>query len=297
MLALKRIFVTGATGFIGSHLCLALRRANYSVTAVARGEMSGLLNRFGNCSIEWVRIQDAIKIVENIKPDAIIHLATDYGDASGLHRTLIANEAWPLGILEAGIRAGTKIFLNTDSFFGKKNFSYPHMRSYTLSKSHFLAWGKLTVQGTQTRFITLRLEHVFGENDRPNKFVPSLLRQLKAGESVDLTAGEQRRDFIYAGDVASAFVTVLGNYTALEPEVDELEVGTGRSISVKSFVEIAKLLCDSKSILHFGGVPTRKNEIMNSFANTSYLRKLGWEPQSNLEDALRGCIANDFLGR
>lgn len=270
----------------------ALHAENYSVVAATRGVSSGLPDYLGDRRTEWVAAEDAARVIEAFKPDAVIHMATDYGIASGLHETLVANAAWPLSLLEAAIRAGTELFLNTDSFFAKPEFAYSHMQAYTLSKSNFLAWGRQATKGTQTRFITLRLEHVFGENDKPNKFVPLLLRRLKSGEAIELTAGTQLRDFVYAGDVASAFMTVLSNHSALRRKEDEIEVGTGTSVTIRSFVELAKSICGSASPLQFGSLPMRENEIMDSFADVTILRMLGWMPQANLQDALQRCVTS-----
>jgi CDP-paratose synthetase len=289
--------LTGGTGFLGSHMLAALHAENYSVVAATRGLTSGLPDYLCDRRTEWVAAEDSAKVIEAIKPDAVIHMATDYGIASRLHETLVANAAWPLSLLEAAIRAGTELFLNTDSFFAKPVFSYSHMPAYTLSKSNFFAWGRHATKGTQTRFITLRLEHVFGENDKPNKFVPLLLRRLKSGEAIELTAGTQLRDFVYAGDVARAFMTVLRNQSTLRQEEDEIEVGTGMSITVRSFVEFAKSICGSASPLHFGSLPMRENEIMDSFADVSILRMLGWMPQFHLHDALERCFTSMESGR
>lgn len=288
---MKRIFLTGGTGFLGSHVLAALHAENYSVIAATRRDISALPDYLVNRRTEWVSAEESVYVIEAVKPYAVIHLATDYGNAYRLQDTLIANEAWPLSLLEAGIRAGTEVFLNTDSFFAKPAFKCPHMKSYTLSKSNFLAWGRYAAIGAKTRFITLRLEHVFGENDRPNKFVPSLLRQLMVGDTIEATAGIQRRDFVYAGDVASAFTMLLKNHALLGLEIDEIEVGTGQSVTLRSFVELATALSGSSSLLRFGSLPMRQSEIMDSFADIAILKMLGWAPQTSLEDGLRRCIA------
>lgn len=288
---MKRIFLTGGTGFLGFYLLAALHAENYEVIAATRGDIPSLPKHLLDHPVSWVTAEDSVSVIEKTKPMAIIHLATDYGNTPPLHETLIANEVWPLKLLEAGIAAGTQLFLNTDTFFAKPSFAYPHMRSYTLSKSGFLSWGKHAAMGTQTRFITLRLEHVFGENDHPNKFIPNLLRKLTAGEAVELTEGKQRRDFIHASDVASAYVTILQRYSILDPEVDEIEVGSGKSVALRHFVELAKHLCGSSSMLRFGSLPMRPNEIMESFADTSILKSLNWRCRLTLENALSSCIA------
>lgn len=292
---MKQVFLTGGRGFLGSHLLTALGAHNYSVVAATRGQPSALPKNFSG-RVEWVSSKNAVKVINAIKPYAVIHLATDYGIASSPYDTLIANEAWPLSLLEAAVNAGTTLFLNTDSFFGKPAFAYPHMRPYTLSKSNFLAWGRYTSVKTRTRFVTLRLEHVYGENDSANKFVPALLAKLQTGETIEATVGTQRRDFVYAGDVARAYVTVLNRHISLPFDTDEIEVGTGRSVTVRSFVEVAKTLCGSSSPIRFGAIPMRQNEITDSFADTATLKALGWAPQSSLEDGLLSCIgAMQFL--
>lgn len=293
---LKTIFLTGGAGFLGTHLLATLHANNYKVLATTRGDLSALPSKLLDGRTDWISAKDAVYVIEKSRPLAVIHLATNYGGESSLHDTLLANEAWPLSLLEASIRAGVHVFLNTDTFFAKPAFAYSHMRAYTLSKSCFLAWGKHAVANTQTRFITLRLEHVFGENDKPTKFVPSLLRKLKRNELVEATEGHQRRDFIHADDVARAYISVLNHYTSLDRQVDEFEVGTGRAVTVRSFVELAKSLCGSSSQLRFGGLPMRTNEIMESFADTTLLNRLGWEPKLSLEAGLIQCMSVDLPG-
>lgn len=274
----------------------ALLEENYTVIAATRRNISSLSSDVLDPRIEWVSSKKAASAIGLLKPHAVIHLATDYGHESQLHETILANEVWPLRLLEAAIRAGTEIFLNTDSFFSKPTFTYPHMRSYTLSKSNFIAWAKLAVSEAKTQFITLRLEHVFGEKDNPNKFVPSILRKMQCGEIVEATIGTQYRDFIYVADVVRAFTTVLRSYGLVESEMTVIEVGTGQPITVRSFIETANRLCGSLSPLQFGNIQMRQDEIMSSYADTSTMNKLGWIPEFGLEDALRRCIttSSDF---
>ncbi len=287
---MKSIFITGATGFLGSHVLDALHAENFKVIATTRDPRLLTPDNALHKRTEWVSSKDAASVIGSLKPHAIIHLATDYGQTSQLQETELANVVWPLSLLEAGINAGTEIFINTDSFFGKPEFNYPHMRPYTLSKTHFVEWGKLATKATRTRFITLRLEHVFGENDRLNKFIPSLLQKLSNGETISATVGTQKRDFVYAGDVANAFTTVLNKYDLLDTNIHEIEVGNGKSVTVRAFVQLAKHLTRSCSLLIFGAIPMRENEIMDSSADVGLLRILGWVPKVSLEDGLRRCI-------
>ncbi|WP_161499722.1 NAD(P)-dependent oxidoreductase [Limnohabitans sp. TS-CS-82] len=289
---MKKIFLTGGTGFVGKHVLTALQARGFSVIAATRSDISHLPKNLVHSTTEWVSYHDAENVIRSFKPEAVIHLATEYGISATLHDVFLSNCAWPLNLLEKSISAGTKLFLNTDSFFGKREFNYPHMRPYTLSKSNFLDWGKLAVTGTQTRFITLRLEHVFGENDTPYKFVPTVIRQLKANADFDATIGTQKRDFVYVDDVVRAFMILLDSISMMALEKNEIEIGSGHSMTVRSFVELAKSISGSSSIVRFGNLPMRQKEIMDSFANTSILKILGWKPQWTVEQGLRRCIQN-----
>lgn len=284
---MSRVLVTGATGFIGTHLLDALRTKNYSVIATTRGHISEI----GESEVEWIPSNYAENVIEAVKPIAVIHLATDYGFEGKLNDVILSNEEWPLRLLQAAIRVGTPVFLNTDSFFGKRVFNYPHMRSYTLSKSNFTAWARLATESSKTRFITMRLEHVFGEGDNLNKFVPSMLNKLIRNSPFHATMGTQCRDFVYVGDVVNAYMTVLNNVQMLAFGASEIEVGTGKSIPVRSFVETARKLIGSSSQLHFGSIPMRQNEIMNSYADVSVIERLGWKCQISLVNGLERCIS------
>jgi nucleoside-diphosphate-sugar epimerase len=117
---------------------------------------------------------------------------------------------------------------------------------------------------------------------------------LDSTGEIALTPGEQRKDFVYVGDVVAAVLTVLEGLDRLPPGPTDLECGTGEAVSIRGFVETVHRLTASRATLRFGALPYRENEIMLSQANPGDLRALGWEPRTTLEAGLRAILREDF---
>lgn len=287
----KMILVTGATGFLGSHLVKRLLAEKYEVIILKRSFSS--IERIADIlSLSNLYIYDIDKcglekpFHENTKIDAIIHTATCYGRKNeNITNVLETNMLFPLKLIEIASFFNTPVFLNTDTILPK------HLNYYSLSKKHFLDWGKQFAIEKKIHFINIKLEQVFGEGDDNYKFVNHVIRNLlKNTEELKLTQGEQKRDFIYIFDAVSAYMTLLSNIHLSSSFFLEYEVGSGQSISIKEFVQLIHGLTKSKTRLSFGSLPYRKGEIMFSKANVQELIKMGWQPQYSLEAGLSKTI-------
>lgn len=290
----KRILLTGATGFLGSHLAKELLRAGYGVVALKR--KSSLLQRV-EASIPKIDLFD----VEDLnfdtffkdcgKIDAIIHTATCYGrNNESVTEIFSANTEFPLRLLDAGKRAGVAAFLNTDTSLDK------YLNLYALSKNQLLQWGKFYAMHEKMRFANIRLEHFYGPDDDLTKFsahvIDSCARNVPA---LSLTKGEQRRDFIYIDDVVSAYILLLEKLDSFNETFTGLDVGSGHSVSIREFVETVHRLTSSKTRLDFGALPYRKGEVMRSEADISKLVSLGWRCKYGLESGLKKVIEQERI--
>lgn len=223
-------------------------------------------------------------------PDAIVHVATYYGrseeDAS---RIVAANLLFPVSLLEAALRLRVPLFVNTDTYYSKAAALYGHLAQYCLSKRQFRDWTSLFA-GKSTAIAHMQLEHVYGPDDAADKFTRSMIRRCLANEpEIALSPGEQRRDFIHVEDVAEAYVAVL-EAPQRRPEAF-YEVGTGASITIREWVQTVKKTTGSSSILKFGALPYRSDEIMRSEARNESLHQLGWQAKMGLEAGLQSAIA------
>jgi nucleoside-diphosphate-sugar epimerase len=278
----EKILLTGATGFLGSHILKKLIEENYEVVILIR-ETSKLdrINSLDGFTIFKIDPQcsNFDELFELHSIDTIIHLATEYGRKRPYSEVLISNVYFPVKLIEAGLKKNLKVFINTDSYFSKFP-EYQYLKEYTSTKKILKDYLKLLLD---VKIINLQLEHLYGENDSKEKFFPMLIEKLlKNIVEIELTDGCQKRDFIYVEDVVEAYMIVLKNRDKLD-QFSEFEVGTGVSIPLKDFVIKVRSILNSDSNFLFGAIPTRPNEIEDSKASNQSLVNLGWKTNSDIK--------------
>jgi CDP-paratose synthetase len=291
----QTVLLTGATGFLGSHLVKGLLRQDYQVIILKRSfsntwRIDDVLSQLICFDIDLCEINQPFEKVEKI--DAVIHTATCYGRHNDSITDIFdANTVFPLKLLETAVYSNVNAFLNTDTFYNKGIIPYKGLPNYSLSKYQFTQWGKQFASLDKIKFFDVRLEQIFGRNDDDLKFVTYIIKSFLSNlENLNLTAGEQQRDFIYVDDVVSAYLFLLDKLNQIPQKYAEYELGCGQSISLREFVETVHRLSNSQTKLSFGVLPYRDSEIMHSQANIEPLNQLGWFPQWKLNDALTETI-------
>lgn len=285
----KKILLTGVSGFLGSHLAKELLAAGYEVIALKRKSSSlhrveSIVSKIKLIDIEALNFD---KLFQDFgKIDAIIHTATCYGrNNESVAEIFNANTEFPLRLLESGSRLGVELFINTDTVLDK------YLNIYALTKKQFLQWGKFFTKNKRICFVNVRLEHFYGPDDETSKFPTYIVNScIRNVPELKLTKGEQIRDFIYIDDVVSAYMALLENLGEVDDFFIEIELGSGKSVSIRQFVEMAHQISESKTKLDFGAIPYREGEIMCSQANIARLISLGWHCRYDLEAGLNKMI-------
>jgi CDP-paratose synthetase len=292
----KLFVLSGATGFLGSHVCRALVEGGHTVEAFRR--RSSDLARLGAVA-ERVRWHWAPEEIEAPfrgpkTPAAVIHCAARYGRRGESPAELLeANTLLPVRLYHQAAGRGVPLFLNTDTVLD------PRLNLYALSKRHAAEW--LRMAAGPTRVLNLKVQHFYGPGDDPTKFITGLVLQCLANvPEIRLTDGRQRRDFVYVSDVVSAMLALLeaepGEAGARGGFAD-YEIGSGDPVEVRQVVELLHKLTGSRSRLLFGALPYRPGEPMLTCADTAALRALGWRPLVPLPEGLTRTIAAEKNNR
>jgi len=291
--SLKNILVTGADGFLGAHLIECLKN-KYTIIGLVKN--SAQLIRLDPKSKKYCIVEDEKNLAHLLNKnhiDCIIHTATIYkGLPDNLSELIETNILLPIRLLQAGLQSNLKAFINTDSFFNDDRFKYDYLCDYTLSKKQINEWLKFFIN--KFIIINIKLQHIYGPGDSDSKFVPSLINDLILGVPfITSTLGEQKRDFIFIKDVVSAYEIILDNFENFSKtnfKVWEANIGTGKSLTLKEFIDLTLTLTGSKTEIKYGSIPYRKGEIMDSFAPSGLLGELGWAPIFSLEQGLKETI-------
>jgi nucleoside-diphosphate-sugar epimerase len=281
---MKIILLTGGTGYLGSKILKQLVDNGYNIILLKRSfsnpvRIKEYINKITSYDIDLVPLE---RIFSENTIDTIVHCATNYGRGENdpLH-VIEANLLLPLKLLELGKKYHVKSFINTDTILDKR------INYYSLSKRQFKDW--LFVYKHDYTCINVALEHFYGSGDDETKFVTYIVHNLlKNVDKIDLTKGEQKRDFIYIDDVVNAFIKIINSLDNFSQDFYEFEVGTNHPLSIKEFVELAKQLSgNEQTLLNFGALPYRENEVMNYKVNTSEILKLGWKCNRTVEEGLK----------
>ncbi|MDA3882768.1 MAG: NAD-dependent epimerase/dehydratase [Bacteroidales bacterium] len=276
------ILITGINGYLGSNIAKSLT-ANHNIIGLEYSLEN--LYRLQGCDFKVYSVENGVpdELFAENTIDTIIHTATFYGRQNEAVKTIAnANLFIPFNLLDKAIKNDCKTFINTDTVLDR------FVSTYALTKRHFQEW--LYLRRNEIKMINMQLEHFYGPGAPETNFITAMIKRLKQNEPViDLTAGEQQRDFIYIDDVVSAYQTVL-NKQPLPKSYSEFQVSTKQLISINELLKTLKELTGSKSKLNFGAIPYRENELMRSETDNSDLIKLGWKPQFTIQKGLQNTI-------
>lgn len=283
-----KIVMTGASGFLGSHLIKGLIAAGHEVVAAVRG--SSNLARIKDLldSIQLVDLdQEGVEGLFRMPaiPEAVIHTATSYGrEGTGVDEIYESNVRFPVKLINSATRHGIRLLINTDTYYPAE---YPLLPDYARSKKQFADWGRAHAGSEGYQFMNLRLEHLYGPGDGDGKFIPFLIKScLEDQAEIPLTGGKQKRDFIYVSDVVDAYLKILEKAGGMLDGYHQFGVGTGRSISIRDLAELIREASGSSSTFLFGAVPLPDGELLDSKADTKEIENLGWYPKVSLKEGI-----------
>jgi UDP-glucose 4-epimerase len=295
----KRVLVTGAAGFVGSHVAEAFLAEGSDVLAVDNLSTGREGNVPPEAGFEQIDIVDADAlglVVNRYRPDVVCHLAAQPSvpvsvrDPVGDLRTnvegtanvcLAAKEARAplLYASTGGALYGDGAPVPTpESFFPEPQS--PYGASKLAGELYVTTSGRLWALPN----VALRLGNVYGPRQNPHGeagVVAIFSDWLLRGEPPTVFGdGKQTRDYVHASDVASAFVLAAESRRA-----GIFNVGWGHGTSVLELLDMLQRVAGTSFELHFE--PLRPGELLRSVIDSSAIAgELGWRPKIELREGL-----------
>lgn len=287
----RSVLITGATGFLGSHLVNRLCKLGFRIIILKRSasRLDRLAQYLQNLICYDLENTNIESIFKKHSPELVLHCATDYGrDKENLISLLETNLIFPMKLMTVAEKYQPCLFINTDTILDAK------INAYALSKKQFFAW--LARDNMNLPRINIVLDHFFGPFDSPSKFYKKIINDLLDEVPViDLTPGQQKRDFIYIDDVVDAFLVIINYGLRMKKKFKNFQIGSNQQITIKAFIENIQVLTgNTKTHLNFGALPYRKNEIMEYSLDSSALQLLSWSPKWSLEKGLKATIQQEI---
>lgn len=278
------ILVTGASGFLGSNICLKLVEKGKNVLGLVRkkSDLRRLEPVLKNPLFKTIQLGE---LKNGSKFSGIIHTATNYGRLGESQKEVReVNINLPIKILSL---CQAEFFVNCDTFLPSSLPEKDKYFLYATSKQKFLEQGKELAKVRGIKFINLKIYHMYGPDDNPGKFLPFVISKFLNGEKLlPLTPGEQRRDFIYISDVVNAFIRAAENVGSFGM-FEHFEIGWGETFSLKEVLENLKQIAQSDTKLLWGELPYQDYELMSSKADLKNNSKLLWKAETGLLEGLK----------
>ena len=270
-----KLFVTGGTGFIGSHFINQAHAAGHEIVALRRGLESRPRVAL-DVEPSWLTKQMRDVTEDDfLGCEVLVHLAAHSANVpyDSIENCIQYNVIDPLIMFRVAKNAGINRFIIAGSCFeyGRSGERYGDISvdapleptsSYPASKAAASVAFHAFACESNVSLLILRIFQVYGEGEDPSRFWPSLRKAAISGEDFSMTSGKQVRDFINVKDVVRVFVDALERHDLVDGQPMIENLGAGKP---KTLAEFAQTEWDSfggQGKLILGAVDQRPNEVM-----------------------------------
>ncbi len=309
----KTVVVTGASGFIGSHLTERLVREGARVRAYVHYRSSAnlsnleFLDRDVLRSIEIVKgdVTDPFSVKKAVQgADTVFHLAALIGIPYSYHAPqsyVNTNVIGTLNVMQAALEAGVRRVVHTSTsetygtalytpidenhpLQGQSPYSASKIGADKIAESFYLSFG--------VPVVTLRPFNTFGPRQSARAIIPAIIAQVVSNSpSIKLGTLSTVRDFTYVEDTVHGFLRA-GH--AENAPGQTINLGTGKAVSIEDLLNmVLKITGKNPKVIHDETrVRPEKSEVMKLLSNPGLAKKvLDWEPTQTLEQGLRATVS------
>lgn len=293
---MKRVLLTGATGFIGRHCLPLLSARGGEVHAV-----SCKAPQPNQLDVNWHQAdlldsQQVSNLIAKVQPTHLLHFA--WFAVPGKYWTALDNFRWvqaSLDLLQAFAQYGGQrvVMAGTCAEYDWK-YGYCSERVTPLLPASVYGSCKhslhlmLEAFAAQTGLSAAwgRIFFVYGPHEHPSRLVPSVICSLLRGEKALCSHGNQIRDFLHVWDVAQAFVTLLDSQVS-----GAVNIASGQPVALREIIYKIAEKMGRPDLIHLGYLPTPASDTHLLVADVSRLTdEVGWSPSSDLDAGLEKTI-------
>lgn len=294
---MKTIFLTGASGFLGSYVLENLLEESQVIVLLRPSSnpwrISHLIHHKNLSIIEGSLDQESFlnHIFETTKIDTVCHLAWQGVENEFRNDSLqvTANLYPSINLIEISSKHSVQqwIGLGSQAEYGPhsgvidEHIVTRPSTLYGAVKLSLMTVGEQISRMGGMSFCWLRLFSSYGPKDNMSWMYCYVIQALLKGKVPQLTEGKQMWDYIYVKDAAKAISTIAlrGNISGT------YNLGSGDSYTVRSIVEMIRDMIDPSLALNFGAIPYRDDQVMFLQADISKLsQSIQWLPETTLKD-------------
>jgi CDP-paratose synthetase len=295
---MKKILITGATGFVGKTLVPFLHRNGFEDLCVVVRNVSKTKKIFTDNILSDLTVVDSTlsnwqeKVVA-YNPDVVIHMATcpnHRNDAVSINEVVNTNILFSSLILEAVSHTNCRCFINVGTFseyLYENDIFFPN-NFYSASKTALRPILQLWQTLSGWKWINVIPYSPYGRYNEITKVFDLLYKSLYIKEPLPFSKGEQVLDFIHVDDIANFFLQILMKLELFEEKYTQLYLGTGKGTSILELAKVFEKVTGRKANAVWGALPYRPYDTMHAIApvekNPTFF---DWRNQISLEEGIK----------
>jgi len=294
-----KVLVTGATGFIGQHLCVALRRVGARVYGIRRDFTAETVLFIHQDHVNWVvadiRDLHALKnAVEAVQPSHIFNLAAITGHEADNDRQMVeVNLLGTMNLLRAleghdysrFIQVGTAAEYGNTAMHVDEAATLKPDSSYAVSKAAASLFCEMSNRLDGHPVTIVRPFLVYGPGQSRDYFIPQAIVAGLTGQQLPMTSGEQKRDFTYIDDLVTGLMLAASSEASVG---ESFNIGTGKLLTLREVSEMITQITGAPETPDYGALPYRTGEVWSFACDNSKARKiLDWHSHIDIETGIR----------
>ena len=293
---MKKVLLTGATGFVGRHCLPSLLASGYEVHAVSSKvpPRSTAGQRWHQADL--LDTKQVAEVVATVQPTHLLHLA--WYAVPGKYWTSTENLRWvqaSLSLLQAfALNGGRRVVAAGSCAEYDWDYGYCSEKVTPLRPATLYGVCKNSLRNMLGAFAEQadlsaawgRIFFLYGPHEYPERLVASVIRSLLQDEPARCTHGNQIRDFLYIQDAADAFVALL------ESEVtNSVNIASGQPVALKEVINKIARKLNRQELIQLKVIPAPANEPSLLAADVSRLAKeVNWAPKYSLCEGINVTI-------
>ena len=281
----EKVLITGASGFLGSHLRRRLLKEGAEVHAISRSRRGSESDGIRWWQADMADGGSTRRLLHEIKPDMIFHLsglATASPERELVLPTLHSLLVSTVSVLTAAAEVGCgRIILAASLTEPQPEQSEVTPGSpYAAAKWASGAYARMFHKLYGLPVVLLRPFMTYGPGQDERKLIPHVILSLLQRRAPELSSGEQRIDWVYVDDVTDGFIAAA---SAPDIEGQTIDLGSGTLVSIHAVVDQLVDLIGADVEPLFGVVRDRPCEPVRVADMADAFTKLGWKPQMTLK--------------
>jgi len=287
-----RVLVTGASGFLGSHLVQRLRSAGAEIYALSRSPRESSERHLQWLSADLGDWRATSELLATTRPDLVFHFGgfvTATPDIGAVRPTFESLLGSTVNLLTAATELGCRRVILPGSMMEPPATAVDvtPMSPYMTAKWAASTYARMFHALYRTPVVIVRPSMTYGPGQPRTRLVPHVLAELLRGEAPKMSSGKMEADWTYIDDMTDGIVAA-----ALAPGVDGLtiDLGTGHITTAREVVELVVELLGTSIRPVFGALPDRPGERSHAADTRTARERLGWTAATSLREGLRRTI-------